>query len=494
MEQEEDTINVSEDRSFKRKDSFHIVETSPKGRFSRFDDEIGSGAYKSVFRAVDNDTGCEVAWNIVKTHGMSKIEKERVRDEIMIIQKLKHPYILHFIKAWHNKEREEVIFITEIMTGGSLKQYLRKIKAPRLKVVKKWSKLILEGLLYLHSQKPFPIIHRDLKCDNIFVSARNGDIRIGDLGLSTFMKSSYNKSVVGTPQYMAPELFEERYGTSIDIYSFGLCILEMCTGDIPYSECKTPMEIYKKVSRRIKPPSLDRIGDPEVKEFINLCLVHMDVRPTAEELLLNPFLEVDESDERNHNQVYLLDSTDVAEISTPTISQVSNEIQETDLIGLYNDSDKEIEISLKIGVSNRETGTVEARKLDFSYNLESDTPKGVAEEIVSSFALEDSYILELASIIQVKIEKFSKKPRITHIPEFTDSIQTGKWNNNINDIYVIQNGLKNAYKININIDGNFDKRMENLIKKFQEDLGLEITGIVDKETWDEILRYYAPFN
>ena len=67
---------------------------------------------------------------------MNKHEKERVRDEIMLIQKLKHPNIIHFIKAWHNREKEEVVFITEIMTGGSLKQYLKRIKNLHLRVIK----------------------------------------------------------------------------------------------------------------------------------------------------------------------------------------------------------------------------------------------------------------------------------------------------------------------------------------------------------------------
>lgn len=54
----------------------------------------------------------------------------------------------------------------------------------RWRVVKRWARQILRGIQYLHSQSP-PIIHRDLKCDNIFINGAAGDIRIGDLGLST---------------------------------------------------------------------------------------------------------------------------------------------------------------------------------------------------------------------------------------------------------------------------------------------------------------------
>lgn len=62
--------------------------------------------------------------------------------------------------------------------------FIRKVEMIRWRVVKRWARQILRGIDYLHSQDP-PIIHRDLKCDNIFINGAAGDIRIGDLGLST---------------------------------------------------------------------------------------------------------------------------------------------------------------------------------------------------------------------------------------------------------------------------------------------------------------------
>ena len=94
----------------------------------------------------------------------------------------------------------------------------------------------MEGLNYLHEQE-CPIIHRDLKCDNIFINSNSGEIRIGDLGLSTPMNNSYTSSVLGTPEFMAPELYEEHYDTKVDIYAFGMCVLEMITMERPYIEC-----------------------------------------------------------------------------------------------------------------------------------------------------------------------------------------------------------------------------------------------------------------
>lgn len=65
-----------------------------------------------------------------------------------------------------------------------------------MKAIKNWARQILQGLEYLHSQNP-PIIHRDLKCDNIFVNGNHGEIKIGDLGLATIMNQPTAKSVIG---------------------------------------------------------------------------------------------------------------------------------------------------------------------------------------------------------------------------------------------------------------------------------------------------------
>ena len=93
----------------------------------------------------------------------------------------------------------------------TLKKYAAKLKTNLdLRAVKSWSRQILRGLDYLHSQSP-PIVHRDLKCDNIFVNQNQGEVKIGDLGLAAMLDNNRTKSVIGTPEFMAPELYDEDY-------------------------------------------------------------------------------------------------------------------------------------------------------------------------------------------------------------------------------------------------------------------------------------------
>ena len=79
-------------------------------------------------------------------------------------------------------------------------------------------------------------------------------------------------TVLGTPEFMAPELYEECYGIEVDIYAFGMALLEMLTREAPYRECSNPAQIYRKVTSHNHPNSLERIQDQQVKDFILMCI------------------------------------------------------------------------------------------------------------------------------------------------------------------------------------------------------------------------------
>ncbi|GBM56457.1 Serine/threonine-protein kinase WNK [Araneus ventricosus] len=167
-----------------------------------------------------------------------------------MLKGLQNPNIVRFYDYWEMDlppKGKYLVLITELMTSGTLKTYLKRFKKINTKVIKSWCRQILKGLHFLHSRQP-PIIHRDLKCDNIFITGTTGAVKIGDLGLATLKNRSFAKSVIGTPEFMAPEMYEENYNESVDVYAFGMCILEMATSEYPYSECTGPAQIYKKVT------------------------------------------------------------------------------------------------------------------------------------------------------------------------------------------------------------------------------------------------------
>lgn len=86
--------------------------------------------------------------------------------------------------------------------------YLKRFKVMKIKVLRSWCRQILKGLHFLHTRAP-PIIHRDLKCDNIFITGPTGSVKIGDLGLATLKRASFAKSVIGRTVHTQHPKFSE---------------------------------------------------------------------------------------------------------------------------------------------------------------------------------------------------------------------------------------------------------------------------------------------
>ncbi|XP_073013970.1 probable serine/threonine-protein kinase WNK6 [Typha latifolia] len=424
-----------------------VVEVDPTRRYLRYKEVLGKGAFKTVYKAFDEVDGIEVAWNqvIIDDVLQSPVELERLYSEIHLLKSLKHSNILKFYTSWIDDKEKTVNIITELFTSGSLRQYRRKHKKVDMKAVKGWARQILTGLNYLHSQKP-PVIHRDLKCDNVFINGNHGEVKIGDLGLATVMQHSNARTVIGTPEFMAPELYDEEYNELVDIYSFGMCMLEMVTFEYPYSECTNSAQIYKKVSSGIKPAALSKVKDPHVKAFIEKCLVPAPQRLPARELLKDPFLQLDGTsgthinsqhlpDIVNHNTItsqessvateepttYLEGRTSGVEVDVehePTfISVIENstgigsdsltfevrEIREDDEFTLKGKRYDINTIKLILRIADRNG---HARNVHFSFELDTDTALLVAREMVVQLELarEDIYfIAELIDSLLIKL-------------------------------------------------------------------------------------------
>ncbi|XP_013374710.1 PREDICTED: serine/threonine-protein kinase WNK4 [Chinchilla lanigera] len=267
------------------------VATSPDGRYLKFDIEIGRGSFKTVYRGLDTDTTVEVAWCELQTRKLSRAERQRFSEEVEMLKGLQHPNIVRFYDSWKSVLRGQVciVLVTELMTSGTLKTYLRRFREMKPRVLQRWSRQILRGLHFLHSRAP-PILHRDLKCDNVFITGPTGSVKIGDLGLATLKRASFAKSVIGTPEFMAPEMYEEKYDEAVDVYAFGMCMLEMATSEYPYSECQNAAQIYRKVTSGTKPNSFYKVKMPEVKEIIEGCIrTDKNERFTIQDLLAHAF-------------------------------------------------------------------------------------------------------------------------------------------------------------------------------------------------------------
>ncbi|TNN43738.1 Nuclear receptor-binding protein [Liparis tanakae] len=179
------TATEDEDES---EDEFDILEESPCGRWQKRREEVNQRNVPGIddaYLAMDTEEGVEVVWNevMISERKNFKLLEEKVKAVFDNLIHLEHANIVKFHKYWADtkENRARVIFITEYMSSGSLKQFLKKTKKNHKtmneKAWKRWCTQILSALSFLHSCDP-PIIHGNLTCDTIFIQ-HNGLIKIG---------------------------------------------------------------------------------------------------------------------------------------------------------------------------------------------------------------------------------------------------------------------------------------------------------------------------
>lgn len=462
-------------------DSSLYVEVDPTGRYGRYNEILGKGASKIVYRGFDEYEGIEIAWNQVRlTDFLQRPEDlERLYSEIHLLKTLKHKNIMKFYTSWVDTSNRNINFVTEMFTSGTLRQYRLKHKKVNIRAVKHWCRQILEGLLYLHSHEP-PVIHRDLKCDNIFINGNQGEVKIGDLGLAAILRKSHAARCVGTPEFMAPEVYSEEYNELVDIYSFGMCVLEMVTFEYPYSECTHPAQIYKKVTSGKKPQALYKVSNPEVRVFVEKCLASVSERLSARELLEDPFLQTDDIRNEmrvtsNENDIDKADRglqlPDQNEYERQSSSNLMGNcwdytgyepdhdyeyqelaVSELELFTSLEDDDlantditingkrrKDGEIFVRLRIKDKE-GRI--RNIYFPFDTEADTALSVAAEMVAELDIGEQDVTRIADMIDGEIallvpdwkrevvvgqasESTSENPRATQTDPLESSLRQG---------------------------------------------------------------------
>uniref|UniRef100_A0A4W6FXF5 Nuclear receptor-binding protein n=1 Tax=Lates calcarifer TaxID=8187 RepID=A0A4W6FXF5_LATCA len=277
-------------------DESEILEESPCGRWQKRREEVNQRNVPGIdaaYLAMDTEEGVEVVWNQVMISERKNFKQleEKVKAVFDNLIHLEHANIVKFHKYWADTmdNRARVIFITEYMSSGSLKQFLKKTKknhkSMNEKAWKRWCTQILSALSYLHSCDP-PIIHGNLTCDTIFIQ-HNGLIKIGSVAPDTInnhVKTCHEEQK--NMHFFAPE-----YGavddvtTAVDIYSFGMCALEMALLEIQGNGESS------YVSQEAINSAIQLLEDPLQRELIQKCLdCDPSTRPTARELLFNQAL------------------------------------------------------------------------------------------------------------------------------------------------------------------------------------------------------------
>lgn len=260
--------------------------------------KIGEGRFGKVYTAVNNSTGELIAMKEIHLQQAndSRAIKETI-DEIRIFEGIKHPNIVKYFGV--EIHRDELYIFMEYCNEGSLENAVQ-LNLPE-QLVRKYTRQLLEAVNCLHEHG---IVHRDIKSANIFLTS-DGNLKLGDFGCCMKLKNHSTMpgelcTLVGTPAYMAPEMFTrnsiEGHGRSSDIWSIGCVVLEMLTGRRPWHDLENSYQIMFKVGMGETPEIPDDICT-EGKSFISHCLRQDPrLRWSTGQLLCHPFTKVLEDD------------------------------------------------------------------------------------------------------------------------------------------------------------------------------------------------------
>ena len=243
--------------------------TMKKGQWT-LGSRIGQGSFGVVHVGMNKLDGTLMAVKSIVIPSGNRQLQEDIRREIDLMKSFEHKNIVKYLGCEMDKERKILHIFQEWVPGGSVASLLRKFGPFPISVIRSYLYQILTGLKYLHSKN---ILHRDIKGGNVLVNDE-GVVKLADFGASKCMECLEedrleNMTMCGTPYFMAPEVFEENYGTKADVWACSCVAYQMCTTNPPWKGLgiKSPIQLFRYITENDGPPPLTIPMPSEESEF-----------------------------------------------------------------------------------------------------------------------------------------------------------------------------------------------------------------------------------
>jgi serine/threonine protein kinase len=266
---------------------------------------LGRGANGSVYAVLLRD-GSTVAMKEINLIGAEEEIREQMVEaekEMTLIQGIRHPCLVQYYAVVCDPRALSVRLFMELVTGGSLGALVRSLPEKLEEAtVRIFTAQMLQGLVAMHARD---IVHRDLKGDNILRDSNTGRVKIADFGTARLLGSTKRgrsraaRTMIGTPFFMAPEIFSMEdddansgYGAKADVWSLGITVAELLNrGNPPWPNFPSPGHAFLYIGSPQGVPIMPEGLSAECQDFIRQCTMRDPAtRPSAQDLVTHAWL------------------------------------------------------------------------------------------------------------------------------------------------------------------------------------------------------------
>lgn len=254
---------------------------------------IGQGSYAKVYKAQRKSDKKICALKVTKTEGMKQSAIENTLNEIRLLSSIDSPFVVSYKEAFTENNNRDIVVVMEFVGGGDLASKIKEASKNRLlfgeETVWRYLCQALLGLQTLHRMK---VVHRDIKSANLFLSEDGDVIKLGDLNIAKVLKEDLTSTQIGSPSYLAPEVWNnEKYSYNCDVFSLGCVLYEMAALKLPF-EATSMNDLYRKITTQTVLRLPNRYSD-ELNSVIRLMLTKQPkMRPFVDELLENKLVKL----------------------------------------------------------------------------------------------------------------------------------------------------------------------------------------------------------